>query len=302
MEPAPKPDDELQRLAALYALGVLDSQPDESIDRVTRMALVTLIDDDRQWVMSGFGDPVDLPRSTSFCGYAILGPEVLTVSDTTKDHRFADSPFVTSDPSIRFYAGAPLSFAGQRVGTICVLDERPRELSEDDVELLKDLAGTIEAEFAHARLAVVDDLTGLYNRRGFLRAAGQLLALAQRNAAPVTVFTFDLDGLKTVNDREGHAAGDALIVDAARLLSHTFRSSDLVARVGGDEFSVLACGPCDPDAIVRRLAEVGSGGPVLSVGWAVRDAGSEPSLPELLAEADAKMYADKASRRTNETD
>src|SRR5579863_5829138 len=107
----------MQRLTTLFSLDILDTAPSESIDRYTRMAkrifrvptaLVTFIDDERQYVMSGFGAPCDLPRSTSFCGYAILGSEVMVVNDTTKDDRFADSPFVGDPPMVRFYAGAPI--------------------------------------------------------------------------------------------------------------------------------------------------------------------------------------------------
>ncbi|HEV2361151.1 MAG TPA: sensor domain-containing diguanylate cyclase [Acidimicrobiales bacterium] len=307
MEAPPKPDDEVERLAALYALDILDSEPRESLDRITRMAkrifkvplaLVTFVDDERQWVMSGMGGPVDAERATSFCGYAILDSGVMTVNDTKLDDRFVDSPFVVSEPSLRFYAGAPLTLAGYRVGTFCLFDDHPRELTEDEMAVLVDLAGSVEADFASAQLAVVDELTGLYNRRGFNRAAEQLFKLADRNGASISVFAFDLDGLKTVNDQEGHAAGDELIVRAADLLRETFRGSDILARVGGDEFSGLVYGPCDPGAMITRLAEAAeSGGPRISSGWATSRPGSDASLSELLAAADEGMYQDKNTRR-----
>ncbi len=313
MEGARKPDDEIERLAALYALDILDSGTRESIDRVTRMArrifnvpiaLVTFIDDERQWVMSGFGSPCDLPRSTSFCGYAILSDEVMAVPDTTRDPRFADSPFVDADPSIRFYAGAPLTLGGYRVGTICVFDEKPRELSDDETELLKDLAGSVESEFASAHRAVVDELTGLYNRRGFHSAGGQLCKLAERNAVPITVFAFDIDDLKTVNDRDGHAAGDALIEGFAGRLRSTFRASDTLARMGGDEFAALVYGPCDTGVVIERLS--GAAGnelegsdaiPRFSTGWVTSEPGEATSLRALLEAADKQMYADKQARK-----
>jgi diguanylate cyclase (GGDEF)-like protein len=310
--PAPKPDDEVERLTTLFSLDILDTEPSESIDRYTRMAkrifhvstaLVTFIDDERQYVMSGFAAPCDLPRSTSFCGYAILGSDVMVVNDTTKDERFADSPFVGETPMVRFYAGAPITIGGRRVGTFCVFDDKPHEMTDDETELLKDLATSVESEFASARLAVVDELTGLYNRRGFQRAAEQLLHLADRNDEPITVFAFDIDDLKGVNDREGHAAGDLLITAAADELRATFRASDLIARVGGDEFHVFVYGACDAQAVVARLFEArsaGEPGSALSLGWASAEPGARREVGELLAAADLQMYVDKQSRKAGE--
>jgi GAF domain-containing protein len=157
VEPPPKPVDELERLAALFALDILDTAPGEAVERITRMArrifhvpfaLVTFIEDERQWVMTGLGGPCDFERSTSFCGHVLLGPELMAVSDARQDPRFADNPFVEADHGVRFYAGAPLTLGGRRVGTFCLYDDKPREFSEDDAEILKDLAASVEAEFS----------------------------------------------------------------------------------------------------------------------------------------------------------
>jgi diguanylate cyclase (GGDEF)-like protein len=312
MEPPPKPHDELERLTTLYALDVLDTLPSEPVERVVRMArrifqvptaLVTFIDDERQWVMSGLGEPCDLDRSTSFCGYAILGPDVMTVPDAKADPRFSDNPFVAADASLRFYAGAPLTLGGRRIGTICLFDNEPRDLSEDEREILRDLASTVESELLAGYLAVVDELTGLYNRRGFVRICDQLLHLAERHGEPVTLFTLDLDGLKAVNDQHGHAAGDAVLKAAANRLRAAFRASDTIARVGGDEFNVLCYGPCDAEAVAARVGAPGLRSaqeptvPRFSVGHVTSVAGTPRSVTALLPVADARMYADKAAHR-----
>ena len=134
------PKDEAQRLAELRSLGLLDSAPEDRFDRITRLAqrlfgvsaaMVTLVDEDRQWFKSRLGiDSAETPRDVSFCAHAILGPEIMTVPDATKDHRFSDNPFVTGNPGIRFYAGCPIvGPGGATLGTFCIVDQQPRELS-----------------------------------------------------------------------------------------------------------------------------------------------------------------------------
>jgi phosphoribosyl 1,2-cyclic phosphodiesterase len=152
---APLPPDEPERLAALRSLGLLDTPPDERFDRYTRracerfgvpLALMTLVDRDRQWFKSRVGiEFTESPRDQSFCAHAILGPDVMQVPDTTLDPRFADSPVVTGPPRVRFYAGAPLHFDGHRVGTLCIADQRPRLLDAADLRELCDLASLVVA-------------------------------------------------------------------------------------------------------------------------------------------------------------
>jgi len=155
--PAPPPPDEERRLRALQGLQLLDTPPEERFDRYTRIAsrlfdvpiaLVSLVDRDRQWFKSRHGlDIVQTPREAAFCAHAILDGEVLQVPDALQDSRFADNPLVTGPPRVRFYAGAPLSAAdGSRVGTLSLIDPRARELDEEQVALLRDLADLVEAE------------------------------------------------------------------------------------------------------------------------------------------------------------
>jgi phosphoribosyl 1,2-cyclic phosphodiesterase/CheY-like chemotaxis protein len=154
---APLPADEVQRLHALLSLNVLDTPPEERFDRYTRIAaglfdvpiaLVSLVDRDRQWFKSRHGlDVAQTPRDAAFCAHAILDRTVLQVPDALQDSRFADNPLVTGPPRVRFYAGAPLVAAdGSRVGTLCLIDQRARELDAQQLALLRDLADLVEAE------------------------------------------------------------------------------------------------------------------------------------------------------------
>ncbi|WP_395647530.1 MBL fold metallo-hydrolase [Terricaulis sp.] len=151
------PENEEKRLAAVERLHLLDTDPEERFDRHARIAanaldapiaLVTLIDRDRQWYKSHYGfDFSESPRDIGFCTHAILQAEPLVVTDALKDDRFADNPAVVGDPHVRFYAGVPLcDAAGVRVGAFCVVDHKPRSLSAAQLRLLQDIARMIEEE------------------------------------------------------------------------------------------------------------------------------------------------------------
>nr|WP_282600146.1 GAF domain-containing SpoIIE family protein phosphatase [Patulibacter sp. SYSU D01012] len=137
----------------------MDSSPEERFDRVTRlcrrlmgvdMALVNLIDDDRQWTKSvAGGQGLEISRRLSVCAHTILDPDGLEVEDLSADPRFRDVPYVADDPRLRFYAGVPLATAGgHRVGTLCVADRRPRRLTDADRALLRDLGQWAEQELS----------------------------------------------------------------------------------------------------------------------------------------------------------
>jgi GAF domain-containing protein len=154
---APVTPEEDARLAALRALGVLDTPAEERFDEYaeearriadTPIALVTLVDADRQWFKARAGfDTAETHRDLSVCAHAILGADVLQVPDALEDDRFADSPVVTGPDRLRFYAGMPVALAdGSRVGTVCVADHRPRLLDDRQLAELRRLAELVAAE------------------------------------------------------------------------------------------------------------------------------------------------------------
>ena len=165
---AKKPEDESRRISELKRRRLLNTAPEERLDRITRMAahgfhvpiaLITLIDAQRQLFKSAYGFEIrESPREESFCAHAIVGRDVLVVPDALLDDRFAENPLVTGPPGIRFYAGEPLILSGTCIGTLCIIDRRPRDLDLQGLALLKDLADLAveELERAHPGSEAVD--------------------------------------------------------------------------------------------------------------------------------------------------
>jgi GAF domain-containing protein len=154
---APFPEDEDKRIRALHELGILDTAPEERFDRCTRIAaalfdvpiaLVSLVDTNRQWFKSRYGlDVAETPREQAFCAHAILQEDILLIPDALLDDRFAENPLVTGEPRVRFYAGCPLSLAdGSRLGTLCLIDHQPRDFDQRRLALMRDVARMIERE------------------------------------------------------------------------------------------------------------------------------------------------------------
>lgn len=313
---APILQNDEDRVAALRLLNLLETQPEERFDRLTRMArrlfgvpiaLVTLVDRDRQWFKSAMGLAVpETPRNVSFCGHAIAGDSVLLIPDASLDPRFADNPLVTADPNIRFYAGCPLKVGSHNLGTLCIIDKKPREFDGEELQLLEDLAGMAQQELSSLHMATTDSLTGISNRRGFELLGEYALAVAKRQSRKSTLLLFDLNGFKQINDEHGHAEGDRALKTFANGLCAAFRESDLLARLGGDEFVVLITSDAETDfaAILDRLVQwvhnqnqiENCGYRILfSVGRIDFDPRKGDSVQTLLSRADAAMYADKRS-------
>jgi GAF domain-containing protein len=157
MIPAPVPENEAERLAALYALLILDTPPEERFDRIVEfavaefdvpIALISLLDSERQWFKSNAGlSACETGRDISFCGHAIIRTEIMVVPDAAEDVRFADNPLVTGAPHIRFYAGAPLiTPQGYALGTLCIIDTQPRQLDDIEMAILATLRGLVMQE------------------------------------------------------------------------------------------------------------------------------------------------------------
>ncbi|MGY2896576.1 GAF domain-containing protein [Deinococcus sp. UYEF24] len=188
--------DEAQRLAALERYAILDTDPEVSFDRLTRLTarllrvpivLISLVDDHRQWFKSCYGlDLRQTDRSISFCAHALASDDVLVIPDTTQDERFVDNPLVLYGPHIRFYAGAPLvTPEGLRLGTLCVLDTVPHaEFTAAEQEILQELASSVMSE--------LELRTALADRRQTEAVNAAILA-----ASPDAIITLDAQGLIT---------------------------------------------------------------------------------------------------------
>ena len=158
----PIPPDEKERLADLQSFKILDTPPEEELDNLTQlaahicatpMAVISLVDASRQWFKARVGvDLTGTPREQAFCAYAILQHDLLIIPDATKDERFARNPLVTSGPKIRFYAGAPLLSPDHHVlGTLCVIDRVPRQLTQQQTEALRALSRQVIAHLVQRR-------------------------------------------------------------------------------------------------------------------------------------------------------
>lgn len=195
MEEAPIPEREGERLAALWALGLLDTDPEARFDRITALAsrifavpisMVTLVDADRQWFKSCIGlDDRETDRRISFCGHAVAADRTLVVEDAGADERFADNPLVTGPPHIRFYAGVPVHAPGSAhaIGTLCIIDTGPRALTPEQEAVLVGLAELVEAEFA-----ITDERRGLWLYEAVLRAATGHAIFATDREGKIIIF------------------------------------------------------------------------------------------------------------------
>ncbi len=169
------PPDEARRLRELAALDLLDTPPESVFDAITAaaarifqvpIALLSLVDEDRQWFKSRFGlEATETPRAVSFCGHAILSPdELFVVPDSSKDDRFAANPLATDDPHVQFYAGVPVKGpAGSAIGTLCLIDHQPRQFSDEDAEVLRAMGRWVEIELV---LRALGDKTAVLGHQG----------------------------------------------------------------------------------------------------------------------------------------
>lgn len=289
MQARPAPTDadagEAARLAALRRYRILDSLPEQAYEDIvqiasvvcgTSQALISFIDESRQWFKASIGVvDEETPRHIAFCDQAIRHPdEVMVVKDASKHPLFRSYPQVTGSDHLRFYAGAPMVTPdGLALGTVCVIGQQPRELAPEQSRALQGLsrlavqllelrrreleaqrllaerelttqdmlryASELEAENTElAEQARRDPLTGLLNRSGLERASGA----GWSPGLAFTVAVLDIDYFKRINDTYGHPAGDAVIAIVGEEIRRAVRGGDVAARYGGEEFLLMMPG------------------------------------------------------------
>lgn len=449
----PVPDKESERLEKLRSYQILDSMPEESYDRITRLAtamfevplaVVSLVESDRQWFKAKIGTPkTEIDRNLTFCSYAICQDDVFVVEDASQHPDFADNIHVRERPHVRFYAGAPLrAEAGLNLGTLAILDTKPRTMTEAEKAMLGDLAAMvmdsmemrlliqradaaerrfydameclpsgfvlhdkdgrlvycnnryreIYAESADyivpgtpfeeiirkgvkngqypdaigneeawisdrleklrrpgdaieqrlpgdtwirvqdrhtsegglvgfrfditelkrqerelARLAWTDSLTAALNRHRFMELAQNEIDRTKRHDKHVSMIVLDADHFKSINDRNGHAAGDEVLRGLVERWKGILRSHDLIGRVGGEEFCILlpeigmegavkaaeklrTCISDLPFPFAGQLLKV-----TVSIGIATLS--PDDDLPTLMRRADLALYEAKNAGR-----
>ncbi|WP_137170044.1 diguanylate cyclase [Marinomonas sp. FW-1] len=312
------PKNEAERLHALRALRILDTSHEERFDRITRMAkrmfnvsisLISLIDESRQWFKSRQGlEVIETPRDVSFCGHAIHQDGLFIITDASIDERFFDNPLVTDAPNIRFYAGYPLKLRqGINIGTLCIIDSKPRIFDEEDQLLLKDLGTIIEQEIQSIQLATLDELTLISNRRGFMTMVNHMLKVCQRDKKAMSFVVFDLNKFKAINDNYGHHEGDFVLAKFAQIMLESFSEYDVIGRLGGDEFVAMLSDRTDEEISVfleHFAACVDEVNDSLKKPYRIQySAGvthfpydTDKSIEEMIQCADAVMYQQKKNR------
>lgn len=265
------PKNEAQRIAALQRYHILDTPADGSFDRITSIAsrifdtpiaIASLVDTDRIWFKSHHGlDVQQIDREPGLCASAILNDCAYIVNDARYDARTLANPLVAGDFGLQFYCAVPLKTReGLNLGTLCVIDFKPRQVSEEQIAMLTDLAQIIveqmEMRLSAKRVdelntalkdtqdelrfqATHDALTEIANRRAIMDFLDVSLLQSQNVGGSMAVMIFDIDFFKHVNDTYGHHAGDLVIKEVSKRLRDKCRATDSVGRMGGEEFLVV---------------------------------------------------------------
>lgn len=247
-----------RRLQIVHQYAILDTLAEKSYDDITflasmicdvPMSTITIVDEDRSWYKSRLGvELCQTDRDGSFCGQAVLNPaEVLIINDARQDDRFINNQLVVSPPHIRFYAGVPLlSPDGYAIGTLCVLDKKPRSLSPERLKALEALSRMVVSQMELSRLTKLLEihcstcsLTGIPNRAAFDSKLDSELEKAKKDSSPLSLLLIDVDYFKKFNDQFGHTSGDDALRQVAEVMSGVMRTQDFLGRFGGEEFVAI---------------------------------------------------------------
>ncbi len=247
----PIPANESERLKGLHELEILDTVAESRYDRLTkearetvgaRFCMLSFIDKERQWFKSTQGAAVsETPRAFAFCAHTIMSKQHCIVPDATQDERFQNNPVVRAPGGIRFYAGIPIhDRAGHAVGSFCVADTQPREISAEHVEMLSRLAAQVESELQKpAQLprgkTLLQEGLGCFNRAG-------LEHLLQQASYPSAIL-LQLEGQSGVAAKFGAEAAALLLKETLDCLRGALRPQDQLGRVSPERFLVLSTCP-----------------------------------------------------------
>lgn len=333
------PRGETVRLAALDLTGLLGTPDEYVLDVVTGIGarlfdmpicLLSLVDAERQWFKSSVGmDLRETPRDISFCGHVVASASMMVVEDALRDPRFADNPLVRHEPRLRFYAGFPLRTpSGEVLGTLCVIDFKPRQFDPKQQALLRDLASLAELSLSSRQVSaaqrallanlevarresLLDPLLRIWNRGGLDALLEAQVADSTASGIPFAALMIDIDLFKMINDNYGHAVGDSVLKAVVRALRGNLRMGDELGRYGGDEFLALLPNTTADSAAVlaRRLNQfiaairvetpaksrgcLVSIGCTVSIGIAEWSPARAESSEDMIARADAALLTAK---------
>lgn len=325
------------KLAALPSESILYTPVEQRFERITRIATkllnvpvaaITLFHQDEEWFKSVQGwDVRKFPVAASLGVIAAQARDLVVIPDTAVDERTKAHPLVTSAPGFRFFAAMPLHERdGGVIGTLSVMDIRPKQASEVDLDSIRDLCAITQGEIlsdqisnaqaaltaklgAARREALIDPLTRVWNRRGGNMALKTAFAEADAANISITISLIDIDRFKTINDNYGHDVGDIVLRKIAETLVGNMREHDIVCRLGGDEFLLILyeADVKTAGAAIERIRRSLADSPLrtrhgdialtVSLGYVVREPGSDKTYEELILLADQALMSSKSSGR-----
>ncbi|MDX3929439.1 MAG: sensor domain-containing diguanylate cyclase [Shinella sp.] len=327
------PANETERLLAVRSLGSIGTSATPELGALAELAqgvfdaplaAVNIIDEDWQRIAGRSGMAVsECPRNVSICTRVVYANDVVIIPDMAAHPELSSMPYVTGEPRFRFYAGAPVELEPEMVvGAFCILDTKPRNLSQPEIQSLTRFAlvagGLLRLHKANLVMglaqqslrtaAMTDPLTGFYNRTALTTLVDIELEAALAANLSLGVLYLDMDGFKGINDRFGHHAGDEVLREAAERIRSIVRPDDIIVRMGGDEFAVFIPDPPHAvalESVAERLVTTfrapfqvdnGSVNARLSVGGAIAPRNGR-HRSELLKAVDAALYKAKEAGR-----
>jgi len=336
----PMPGFEQQKNEVLQRFHILSETNVTDTNQTARMAalafdmpmvMVSLNQRYRDWFQARIGIPQGSARAVeNFCSLAQLSQSAFVVEDVRNEPYFAKEAAITGAPNLCFFAGAPLRNPhGQRFGTLCLMDTKPRSLSSREASLLasmaliisndiclrsagryavRDLIGAEREKCELYDLATTDELTSALNRRSFFYLADREMRRRARHRTNLSVIMLDIDHFKKVNDVHGHAVGDEVIERLSKVISDTVRDEDIFGRLGGEEFGIVLPDTNTKGAAVlaerlRKSAaalsfEANGEAFQISISLGISEPGfSEPDITQALDRADQALYRAKENGR-----